>query len=114
MRNADRMQGAPGLDLVLHAAQRGEIRNDGRRLQLAALRGHYRYLLLCRQQYVDGAQPGDAASGCKPGQGIVGETRHPMQRTDITRETGEAERRRRQDFNVVTERAQTGRDLTDV
>ena len=77
----------------------------------AALRRQDRHLLLRRQQHVDGAQPGDAVCRRKPGHRIVGEAGHPMQRADMTCETGEAERRRGQNFNVVTKRAQPCRDL---
>jgi hypothetical protein len=111
LRNADRFQGAPGLDLILHPPQRSEIRNHSRHIEPGMQRGKHRHLFLRRQQHVDVARFGDTVRRLEPRQRIVGEARHAVECTDMTGETGQANRRRRQDFDVMPESAQSVGDL---
>jgi hypothetical protein len=93
LREADRLQGAPGRDLVLHTAQACKIRNHGLDPEPRAQGGDDGDLLLRRQQHIDGARRGDPICRVEPLDGIVGELRHLVQCADMAGETGEAERR---------------------
>jgi hypothetical protein len=111
LRHADFRQRAKRGNLVPHMHERGEGRHDRAERQARLQRRQNRDLLLRRKQQIDPPLPNDAFGGVEPAERIEPETRNRVHSARMPRETGQAERSRGQNLDLMAERTELTRDL---